>query len=126
MRLDYIDNVNEYGDNIVRLYEFDKSQAERFRQAIQETIIANKKDLDLSTIDFIQNRNCNLTLRISVEDIGIITTDKETFFCDLTLQGYAKMVSLLNPFCNRETIGYQFLYDVDSSTDFLFSPGGTW
>lgn len=126
MKLDYIDNVNEYGDNIVRLYEFDKSQAERFRLAIQETIIEKKKNLDLSTLDFIHNRNCKLTLRISIEDIGIITSDKKTFFCDLTLQGYEIMISLLNPFCNRETIGYQFLYDVDSSTDFLFSPGGTW
>lgn len=126
MKLDYIDNVNEYGDNIVRLYEFDKSQAEKFRIAIQETIIEKKKNLDLSTLDFIYNRNCKLFLRISDEDLGIITSDKKTFFCDLTLQGYVKMTSLLNPFCNRNTIGYQFLYDVDSSTDFLFSPGGTW
>lgn len=126
MRLDYIDNVNEYGDNIVRLYEFDKSQAEKFRQAIEQTIIANKKDLDLSTVSFIQSRNCNLVLRISNEDDGIITTDKENFFCDLTIQGYEQMVSLLKPFCKKETIGYQWLYDIDSPTDFLFSPGGTW
>ena len=49
MKLDYIDNVNEYGDNIVRLYDFDKSHAEKFRQTIQDTIILNKKDLDLSS-----------------------------------------------------------------------------
>lgn len=45
MQLDYIENVNEYGDSIVRLYDFDKAQAEKFRQAIQQTIIAKKKNL---------------------------------------------------------------------------------
>lgn len=126
MQLDYIDNINEYGDDIVRLYDFDQSQADKFRQAIQDTIITNKKDLDLSFIHFIQKRNCNLTLRVSNEDLGITSTDKENFFCDLTLHEYANMISLLEPFCKKETKGYQFLYDIDSNTDFLFSPAGTW
>jgi hypothetical protein len=67
MLLDYIDKINEFGDNIVRLYDFDRSQADKFR-----------------------------------------------------------LISLLAPFCKKETKGYQWLYDVDSKTDFLFSPGGTW
>lgn len=126
MKLDYIDNVNEYGDNIVRLYDFDMSQADKFRQTIQETIILNKKNLDLSSINFIQIRNCNLILRVANDDIGIVTLDKENFFCDLTIQSYIQMISLLDPFCKKETNGYQWLYDIDSQTDFLFSPGGTW
>jgi hypothetical protein len=36
------------------------------------------------------------------------------------------MVALLDPFCNKETKGYQWLYDIDSDIDFLFSPAGTW
>jgi hypothetical protein len=126
MNLDYIDKVNEYGDNMVRLYEFDKAQAIKFRDAIQQTIIANKKLLPLTSLHFIQSRNCYLTLRISDEDEGITTTDKVNFVCDLTLEGYAQMLVLLEPFCTKETKGYKFLYDVDSQTDFLFSPGGTW
>ena len=126
MTLDYIDNINAYGENIVRLYGFDRAQADKFRQTIEQTIIINKKQLDLTTTDFIKARNCNLTLRISNEDIGIQTTDKVNFFCDLTIKGYEQMVSLLKPFCAKETIGYQWLYDIDTSTDFLFSPAGTW
>jgi hypothetical protein len=126
MKLDYIDNINEYGDNLVRLYEFDRIQAVRFQQAIQQIIITNKKQLDLATLDFIEARNCNLILRISATDEGIITSDDLNFFCDLTMKGYEKMVALLEPFCNKETKGYQWLYDIDSQTDFLFSPGGTW
>lgn len=126
MKLDYIDEVNEYGDNIVRLYDFDMAEAECFRKAILHTIIGNRKILDLSTIKFIQPRNCNLILRASDTDEGITTSDKVTFYCDLTLQGYKQMIVLLEPFCKKETIGYQWLYDIDSQTDFLFSAGGTW
>ena len=126
MMLDYIDRINSYGDHIVRLYNFDRLQAVKFREAIRETLILNKKQLELATTDFIQRRNCNLTLRISTEDIGISTSDKKNFFCDLTISRYEQMISLLGPFCEKETKGYQYLYDIDSSTDFLFSPGGTW
>ena len=126
MNLDYIDKTNEYGDNLVRLYNFDMAEAIKFRDAIQQTIIVNKKLLPLTTLDFIQSRNCYLTLRISDEDEGITTPDKVNFVCDLTLKGYEQMILLLEPFCKKETKGYQWLYDIDSQTDFLFSPGGTW
>jgi hypothetical protein len=126
MTLDYIDNVNAYGENIVRLYDFDMAQANKFRLAVEQTIVINKQQLDLATTDFIKSRNCNLTLRVSNEDIGIQTSDNINFFCDLTLEGYQQMITLLKPFCTKETIGYQWLYDIDNPTDFLFSPGGTW
>jgi len=126
MQLDYIEKINEYGDAVVRLYDFDKTQAVLFRQLIQETIINNKNNLDLSSVKFIQSRNCNLTLRICEEDLGIITADKKNFFCDLSTESYIDMLSLLEPFCLKETKGYQWLYDIDSPIDFLLSPAGTW
>ena len=126
MELDYIDNINEYGDNIVRLYNFDSYEADKFRQIVKLTMITNKKQLNLSTIEFIHSRNCKLTLRISNEDLGISTSNNKKFYCDLTTKGYEHLLILLEPFCKKETKGYQWLYDIDSSTDFLFSPGGTW
>lgn len=126
MKLDYIANINEYGDHVVRLYDFNQELAIKFRAVVMEAIITNKKELDLSAVDFIESRNCRLTLRISEENTGIFTNDNELFFCDLTTAGYEQMINLLEPFCNRDTKGYQWLYDIDTQTDFLFSPGGTW
>lgn len=126
MQLDYNENINEFGENIIRLYDFDSSEASKFQQLVKQTIIVDKKQLDLSTVDFILERNCNLILRISDEDTGILRTGKKKFYCDLTIEGYKHMVSLLEPFCKKETKGYQWLYDIDNQTDFLFSPGGTW
>ena len=126
MTLDYFYKVNGYGENIVRLYDFDRAEAEKLRLNIQRFIASGEKLLNLSSLDFINERNCTLTFRIAEEDEGIITDDEVIFFCDLTKNGFDKMVDLLEPFCKKETKGYQWLYDLDNPTDLLFSPAGTW
>jgi len=110
----------------MRLYEFDKAQAIQFRDALQQTILQQKQSLDVNALPFVQARNCNLLLQLSDEDEGIIQVAKFDFTCKLTINGYEKMIAILAPFCLKETKGYQWLYDVDNLTDFLFSPGGTW
>ena len=126
MELDYIENINEFGENVVRLYNFDKGQVIKFRELIKDTIVTRKQKLDLSQVDFIEKRNCNLILGLFKTDEGILTKDNKTFYCVLTLESYNTMLKLLKPFCEKETKGYQYLYDIDNPTDFLFSPAGTW
>lgn len=126
MTLDYIQDINEFGDDLVRLFDFDKSEAILFRDAIHDSIILKNEELDISTLEFIKARNCNLIFVIGEEDEGIFSNRDLNFICCLTLESYQKMISLLEPFCNKETKGYQYLYDLDSPTDFLFSPAGTW
>jgi hypothetical protein len=36
------------------------------------------------------------------------------------------MLKLLKLYSNKETKGFQYLYDIDNPADFLFSPVGTW
>lgn len=126
MELDYIKDVNEFEENVVRLYNFDRLEAIQFRDLIKHIIIDRKQKLDLSQVHFIEPRNCNLILGIFREDEGILTKDDETFYCLLTLESYHTMLKLLAPFCEKETKGYQYLYDIDNPTDLLFSPAGTW
>lgn len=126
MQLDYIEKVNEYGDNLVRLYDFDHQQAIAFLDILKKSLITDKVQLDLSEHEFIVARNCNLILRLSDEDMGITRPGRKKFFCDLTTETYLKMIALLEPFCERDTTAHQYLYDIDSQTDFLFSPAGTW
>lgn len=126
MELDYIQDINEYGENVVRLYNFDKAQAIQFRDLIKDTILIRKHKLDLSEVEFIERRNCNLILGLFTSDEGILSKDNKTFYCMLTVEGYLNMLKLLEPFCKKETKGYQFLYDIDNPTDFLFTPAGTW
>ncbi len=126
MELDFIENINEFGENVVRLYNFDKSQAIQFRDLIKDTIVNKKQKLDLSQVEFIEARNCNLILGLFKTDEGIISNDNKTFYCALTLESYKNMLKLLEPFCKKDIKAYKFLYDIDNPTDFLFSPAGTW
>jgi len=126
MELDFIENINEFGENVVRLYNFDKSQSIKFRDLIQGVIVDGNQKLDLSQVDFIESRNCNLILGLFKSNEGIITNDKETFYCALTLEGFKTMLILLEPFCNKNSISHQYLYEIDNPIDFLFSPAGTW
>ncbi|MDA7502269.1 hypothetical protein N8482_03245 [Chitinophagales bacterium] len=102
------------------------SEAIKFRNLLEDAIVKKKHKLDLSKVDFIEPRNCNLIFGIFESDEGIFTEDEKTFYCALTLDGYKEMLELMEPFCKKETKGHQYLYDIDSLTDFLFSPAGTW
>ena len=103
MRLDYIENTDEYGDDMVRLYDFKREESIKFKQFVQDFLDSGVNQIDITEVDFIEPRNCNLTRN-----------------------GFKQMILRLDPFCKRETSGYQFLYDIDSPTDFLFSPAGSW
>lgn len=126
MKLDYIDKINDFGDNVVRLYDFDKWEAIEFSALIEEVIIQNKCRLDLSKVEFIERRNCNLIMGLFTSDEGILSPDNENFFCILTLESYKNMQKLIKPFCNKNMKAHQYLYDLDIPTDFLFAPAGTW
>ncbi len=125
MQVNYIDNYNGLNENIVRLYNFDKEEAIKFRNLLIETVIIKKEKLDISTTDFIYPENCNLIFGLFKTDEGILTKDDYNFFCILTLEGFKKMIDLLEPFCVKESKGYQYLYDIDTPTDLLFCPSAT-
>lgn len=125
MQLDYLDNYNGINENIVRLFDFNKAEAIQFRDLIQNTVVNNKQKLDLSQIDYINTENCNLIFGLFKTDEGILTKDKQTFFCILTMDGFQKMIQLLEPFCQKETRGHQYLYDIDNPTDLLFAPSAS-
>jgi hypothetical protein len=125
MKLDYINNINEYGDKIVRLYNFDVTEARAFSKSISKHIIEDKVEFNLESASYIQSQNCQLSLSLSDEDKGIICLKPGAFICNLTLTTYHKMLLLIEPFCLREMKSYQFLYaDIDNPIDFLFSPSG--
>ena len=69
MQLDYIHNINNSGEHMVRLYNFDMLQAIQFRKHIQDVILIKNKPLNINELDFIEARNCELTLRIADDDI---------------------------------------------------------
>jgi hypothetical protein len=124
MKLEFLYQINEFNEHAVRLSDFNSQQAQAFRDAIYNTVILNKSPLEVHALDFIESVNCLLTLRLATEDLGIEEVVGKHLYCDLTLTSYEKMISLLEPFCKKESKGYQWLYDVDTPIDLLFSAGG--
>ena len=120
MEVDFIENIDDHDQSIVRLYNFNKKEAIKFRDLLKETVIDKKQKLDVSQVDFITPRNCNLIFGLFKSDEGILTKDNKTFFCILTIEGFIKMVQLIEPFCKKESKGYQYLYDIDNPIDLLF------
>lgn len=123
MKLKFLENINEYDEHAVRLNDFDKTQAAMFLQILKDLITNKNAFINLSDYEFIEPVNCELILRISETDEGIITEDNTHFFCDLTLKSYSEMIKLIEPFCIRETDAYRILYDLDNPIDFIFSAG---
>ncbi|WP_339658929.1 hypothetical protein [uncultured Polaribacter sp.] len=122
MEVDFIENIDDHDQSIVRLYNFNKKEAIKFRDLLKDTVIDKKQKLDVSQVDFITPRNCNLIFGLFKSDEGILTKDNKTFFCILTIEGFIKMVQLIEPFCKKESKGYQYLYDIDNPIDLLFCP----
>ncbi|MCM5530306.1 hypothetical protein [Parasegetibacter sp. NRK P23] len=133
MKIEFIDDISDSGrfphadpNQLIRIYDFDNTQAQLLKEKIQSEIVENKKQIDLSGLEFVQAVNCNLRLQISDFDRGIAIINNDTFVCNLTIEKYKEMIFLIEPFCSKEAEGYQWLYDLDTPIDFLFSPGGTW
>jgi len=123
MKLEFLYQINEFNEHAARLSDFNSTQARQFREALHQEVLIEKKSLDVHTLSFIESVNCQLTLRIATEDIGIEEVIGKHLYCDLTLNSYKTMLKLLDPFCNKESKGYEWLYDVDTPIGLLFSAG---
>jgi hypothetical protein len=123
MKLKFLENINEYDEHAVRLNDFDKHQAAMFLNILIELATNEKPVINLADYEFIEPVNCELVLRVSENDEGIISDDYVHFFCDLTLETYAEMIKLVEPFSLKETDAYRILYELDNPIDFIFSAG---
>ena len=84
MKIGYVKNINEYGESLLRLYNFDKRQSIQFRDMLLEVVVNRQQKLDLSTVDFIEEGDVNLVLGLFRTDEGILTRDYKNFICALT------------------------------------------
>jgi len=125
MKLDFVDNVNEHGDNLVRLFNFNKAEAKVFKDCLIATVIEGQQPLIVDQLEFVEAKNCRLTLKLSDEDLGILTEDKKKFVCELTLKSYKQIVAYIEPFCKKDSKAFRMLYDIDSLTDLMFIPSAT-
>ncbi len=80
MKLKFLENINAYDEHAIRLNDFDKAQASLFMQILTDLVENKKNSISLLDYEFIEPVNCELTLRISETDEGIITDDNIAIF----------------------------------------------
>jgi hypothetical protein len=132
MKIEFLDNISNGGrfndvvsDKLIRLFDFDSVEAKKFQKTIK-ILIENEERIVLDSLAFMKPINCSLTLSVDNKNLGIIKSGEKEFECKLTRDAYREMISLIQPFVDHESSGYQWLYDNMADIDFLFSPGGSW
>ncbi|MES2630310.1 MAG: hypothetical protein V4616_15230 [Bacteroidota bacterium] len=122
MKIEFLRDIKGRGEHVMRIYDFDKSQAQLFRDDIRE-VITEGRTVHLSDKEYITCVNCFFSLRISGQDVGILTDDDHHFFLKMSIAGYEDILQKIEPFCQRDAKTYIWLYDLDNPVELLFSAG---
>lgn len=129
MKIEYLTNIDSTNpkDSILRIFDFDSSEACQFRDILSKLADGSTTTIDLNSIPlFTPLDNCHLVLRVGSSDKGVIILSGNALECILTRDGWQDAEGLVEPFCEGNISGYQWLYDLNTDIELLFSPSGDW
>jgi hypothetical protein len=130
MRLEYLDNIDlaRPNEGIIRIFDFDSSEACLFRDTVSTLSNGSASTVDLGAFPFVKSvRSCRLLLKVGAKDQGAILLSGNTYECVLTREAWEDVRSLVEPFCRSDDQSkYQWLYDLNTGIELLFSPSGSW
>jgi hypothetical protein len=111
---------------LIRLYEFDQSEARKLRQLVKSLVAGVRQDVALQNELWVEPvEGCCLNLRRGSRDQGICQARTLQFECVLSPGGWSKVEGLFAPFCEFETPGFQWLSH-DGRIALLISRSGQW
>ncbi|HRF78925.1 MAG TPA: hypothetical protein PL070_02455 [Flavobacteriales bacterium] len=125
MKLQHLSSVPRFDDELVRLFDFNAEEAAAFMMALSEWLMNSSSPFHLRSLPFISEVNCTLRLVMSTKDFGISKVEHGSYECLLTRETFQRMLELIEPFTEHAK-GHQWLYDLGTPIEFLFSPNGTW
>jgi hypothetical protein len=129
MKIEYLSNTDPAHSkrSILRIFDFDTSEACQFRGMLSQLSDGSTTRIDLTDISFVKSiADCQLVLKVGKWDKGVIINSKNRFECVLTRDGWENAKDLVEPFCEGDSSGYQWLYDLYWDIELLFSPTGYW
>ena len=124
MKLEYLESGAQ-DCPLIRLYEFDASEASRLRDLFARLAEGASNKIVLEGEPFVTVvGECRLCLCRGSRDIGIRRA-KDGFECVLTTDAWLEARDKATPFCKDGAVGYQWLNE-DSDISLLLSPSGRW
>jgi hypothetical protein len=111
---------------LIRLYSFTRPEAVRLKQIAVQLSTGELREIALQGEPGIDPVcGCQLLLRRGKRDQGIIQLAPLRFECALSDKGWLDVSFLLEPFCETDTTGFQWLID-NGTISLLISVKGTW
>ena len=126
MKLEHLPNVADGHDVLIRLFDFGPEEADDLMTVISHWLRHPSASLQLDKLPFISAVNCSLRFELAPKDDGIREVSPDTYVFRMTVDSFIGMLDLMSPFAKGGTVGYQWLHNMDTPIDLLFSPTGSW
>lgn len=125
MKFEYLSDGSK-GCPLIRLYDFSRTEVQLLRQLIRLLATGERELIALQNEFWVQPvRGCCLTLRQAKRNYGVRQADNPTFDCELNSSGWNNVEGLLDPFCDSDISGFQWLTR-DGTVSLLISQSGQW
>jgi hypothetical protein len=112
--------------HLIRLYEFNHAEVQQLRELVSSLVSGTRQSVSLQKEVWAQPIDgCSLELRLGNRDRGIRQVSPMNFECLLTSDGWSNVEGLLDPFCEAEVSGFQWLTH-DGRVPLLISRSGHW
>jgi hypothetical protein len=129
MKIEYLTDTDPTHPNesILRIFDFDSTQACQFRDIVAKLADGSASEIDISDLPFVTPiAGCHLIFKVGTRDNAVVHVLNNRFECVLTRLTWDNAESLVEPFCDENLSDYQWLYDLGSDIELLFSPRGEW
>jgi hypothetical protein len=130
MKIEYLTKINpdHPKDSILRIFDFNSSEACEFRNILSRLADGSSSETDMNSLPFVTSvANCRLVLKVGSKNKGLISLPNNAFECILTRDTWEDAQGLVEPFCDtNDAAGYQWLYDLETDIELLFSRDGDW
>ena len=111
---------------LIRLYDFSRAEAQSLRQLVKSLCDGSCESASLSEQPWIETvKGCRLTLRSGNGVHAIRQLGPSTFECVRNGNQWSEIEGLLDPFCESDRAGFQWLLR-EGKISILFSTDGRW
>lgn len=111
---------------LIRLYDFGQSEANQLRELVKSLATGDLENLALHNEPWIEPvGGCSLSLRRGNRNQGIRQSQTLRFECMLSSDGWSNVEGLLEPFCEHNATGFQWLTN-GGRVALVISPDGQW
>ena len=111
---------------LIRLYDFDLAEAQSLRKLVKCLRDGSRESVSLGEEPWIDSvKGCRLTLRLGDGEQGVRQSGPSSFDCALTAANWDNVEGLLEPFCESQATGFQWLCS-EGKISLLLSRDGRW